>query len=290
LLPAAIDLRVEIDERVRTLRIKGDSTQMQQVILNLALNARDAMPRGGELRVTAELHDAALAGHGQGTAENTTAGVRISVCDTGTGMSPDVLDRIYEPFYSTKPRGQGTGLGLAIVVGIVQSHHGRIEVQSEVGRGTCMHVWLPLARPDEPEPLASPHKTGFGGRRPRIVLADKHPYIRQIMATTLEAEDYRVIPVSDGEALMRYYGANVDKIDLIVVSMDLPKRTGLACLADIRNDGFGRPVILINGAGDMDAEEQLDQQTLLLRKPFQMADLTCLVGNLLRRAGQEEAE
>ncbi len=290
LLPAAIDLRVDIAEEARSLRIKGDGTQLQQVILNLALNARDAMPQGGLLRIALDQSPPDIQGTSGESADSVVGGAWISVTDTGSGMPQEVIDRIYEPFYSTKPRGQGTGLGLAIVLGIVQSHSGRIEVDSEPGRGTCFKVWLPIPRPEDLEPVTVYDRRVSVARGQRLLLAEDHPYIRQIMATSLEAEGYQVASVSDGDALMRYYKANADAIDLLVTDLDLPGRTGLACLREMRADGFDRPAILISGSGGMEIEEQLDEHTLLLHKPFQMADLSRLVGNVLQRTEAEEAE
>ncbi len=291
LLPAVIDLRVEIDENTRPTRIKGDSAQLQQVILNLALNARDAMPKGGTLRIATSLGQSISDQETTDTKAHPIDGVWITVTDTGTGMPQEMIERIYEPFYSTKPRGQGTGLGLAIVLGIVQGHGGRIEVDSEVGRGTCFKVWLPILHAEEQDTAASfSDQQVSTGRGQRILLAEDHPYVRQIMATSLEADGYRVTSVADGDAAMLYYRANADTVDLLVTDMDLPGRSGIACLREMRADGFRRPAILISGSVGLEVEEQLDEYTLLLRKPFQMADLNRLVGNLLQGVGAVEAE
>ena len=188
ILPAGIDLIVDTGF-VSGVWVNADSVQLQQVLLNLAINARDAMPNGGRLQIR-------LALPRDGGIE--PQAVRLIVRDTGTGMSPETLARIFEPFFTTKPRGTGTGLGLAIVHGIVTDHGGTIEVESQVGRGTTFTVALPVARaqvrPSEPvedrEPCASHGEV--------VLVAEDHPYVRQIMTTGLRAAGYEVGQAEDG--------------------------------------------------------------------------------------------
>ena len=195
----------------------ADPTQVEQVILNLAVNARDAMPRGGRLRlstgtVTFETpHSTA--------GRNLPAGsyAMLAVSDTGTGIAPEIRDRLFEPFFTTKPRGQGTGLGLATVYGIMQQSGGGIEVASVPGNGTTFILYFPIAAAEHPAetsavPLRDTHRRGEG----TILLAEDDEAVRAIARETLERAGYRVLAAADGSSALALATAHDGPIDLLL--------------------------------------------------------------------------
>lgn len=279
-LPASIELVTETAKET-PIWTHADETQIQQVIMNLAVNARDAMPNGGTLRI-------AVAGAGGPIDEGVRRSgkpeaplVCLTVSDTGTGIPPRIQARIFEPFFSTKPRGAGTGLGLSIIHGIVKDHNGRIEVGSVVGKGTTFRVFLPACEPGvEAEAGRSPGG-GPQGKGEKILLAEDDDYIGTVLATRLESDGYLVIRADNGQSLLDACREHGDSIRLFVLDVDLPKRSGIDCLKDLRTEGCQTPAILMTGSMEVDLTEPLPGRTRLLRKPFQVVELTRLIGEAL---------
>ncbi len=292
-LPAGIDLSTELPGGP-PVWVLADATQLQQVVMNLAINARDAMPDGGKLRISVTLdrsvktEGAAAASVGEPSAAGAVA--RLVVADTGVGIGKGVQERIFEPFFTTKPRGRGTGLGLAIIHGIVTDHGGRIEVRSEVGQGAEFTVTLPaLEVPAEIEPHGQ-GAVAVTGHGELVVLTEDSWHVRRILATALTSRGYRVIEAHDGPSLIESFQRFRDEIRLFVTDVDLPRRGGLDCLRDFRSQGVRTPAIIITGGVDADVEDQLDEQMVLLRKPFQVCELETLAGRLLGAEKEQEQE
>jgi PAS domain S-box-containing protein len=278
ILPASIDLTADVDGE-GPFWVSADSSQLHLVILNLVINARDAMPNGGRLHLTVgpapplPLEEKAQAAR---------AAARVIVQDTGAGMAPEVQRRIFEPFYTTKPRGTGTGLGLAIALGIVHEHNGAIDVSSRPGLGSAFTVTLPCVPPDVRR------ESDRAVREPRgagqtILLAEDDRYIRRIITSTLQALNYRVIPASDGVAAVERFHAHRADIRLLILDLDLPKRSGFDCVRDIRATGAHLPVILITSHAHVDLENRIDENSYVLPKPFQMAEIGQLVAQLVTK-------
>jgi CheY-like chemotaxis protein len=198
-------------------------------------------------------------------------------------MSPEVQARIFEPFFTTKPGEHGTGLGLPMVHRIVSQHGGRLEVRSAVGQGSTFTLFLPAASPDSRahDAESPPHLSNGDGEM--ILLAEDHRYVREIMTATLQHAGYRVLPAEDGVALLDGYQAHRGYVRLLIVDLDLPKCSGLDALRQLRTKGVHLPAILVTGTDSPDLSDQLDAETLLLLKPFQMATLTGLVSRLLTK-------
>lgn len=288
LLPASIELRTELSDG-HSLFVNADATQIQQIILNLAVNARDAMPDGGVLKITAG-RDAGSSEAGPASVETTAAGaVCFAVSDTGTGMSAETLERIFEPFFTTKPKGEGTGLGLSIIHGIVREHGGTIRVQSELGNGTTFTVLLPAVEAGVAGEEAASIAPGRGLGE-LILLAEDNDHVRSIMASVLAASGYEVVQVADGQALLDAFACNRERVRLIVSDVDMPKRSGLACLRELRSQGVRVPAIVTTGSLNLDVETQLDDQTTLLRQPYAMNVLTSLVSARLSPDRRPEAD
>lgn len=232
LLGGGITLEVKIDSKPQYIMIDGG--QLVQVIMNLAINARDAMPGGGTLTMQADVID-------QGST------VRIEVIDTGTGMDEATKQRLYEPFFTTKPVGQGTGLGLATVHGIVKQAGGRIEVSSRVDHGTTFTVLFPAAsHATEPTPaLTSTRLNGLEGLR--ILLVEDDPSVRTMAVHTLRALGAVVTDAMDGEAALACWHAHDGEFDLVVTDARMPRVTGTQLILTLRQLRADLPAILCSG-------------------------------------------
>jgi len=287
-LPAVVGLEVEVPSGV-PLWVNADQTQVQQVILNLAINARDAMPDGGTLRVALLSTTESDVGDRPEPSGSCGSSVRLVVTDTGVGMPPEVQTHIFEPFYTTKTRGQGTGLGLSIVHGIVQDHGGRIEVRSVVNEGTTFIVVLPcIGSGAVSQPVAPPAITSQGNGE-LILLAEDDQHVRGIMASTLESLGYEVALAADGPTVLEVSARCDDEIRLLILDADLPGRSGSDCLGELRNRAVDTPAIVITGNVDFDSCE-LDDKTILLRKPFGMPELASAVSEALGRSSERERQ
>jgi two-component system cell cycle sensor histidine kinase/response regulator CckA len=272
-LSATIALHADL-EQSPPLWVRGDPTQLQQVVINLAINARDAMPGGGQLSVG--LHRA-----GQGDQER----ARLTVRDTGTGIAPEVLPRIFEPFFTTKRPGEGTGLGLSIIHGIVSDHGGHVEVASETGRGTTVTVDFPLCDPGLPEPDAAAPVPDAEGQGELIILGDDHTYVREIVSTMLQSMGFRVLQASDGGAVLGLYRANRSRARLLLLDEDMPGCSGWGCVEAVRDHGDTIPAVIM-AAATQPVDQELPSGTAVLRKPFQMHELSAAIGAALGKAAR----
>ncbi|MEH2354610.1 hybrid sensor histidine kinase/response regulator [Nostoc sp.] len=212
--------------------VSGDSTQLHQVLMNLCVNARDAMSNGGTLSISAEnmLIDANYARMNLEAKEGPY--IVITVSDTGVGIPKEMLDRIFEPFFTTKDVGQGTGLGLSTVLGIVKSHGGFVNVYSELESGTSFKVYLPAVGGIEtrsPENL--PPQTGHGEL---ILVVDDEAAIQEITTTSLEAHNYKILVASDGIEAIALYAQNRDKISAVLMDIMLPSLDGLTAIRTLQ--------------------------------------------------------
>lgn len=232
LVPENIDIRIQYSDR--TLPVLVDQVQIEQVIMNLATNARDAMPDGGKFVITTgwvELADDFFKTHGYGKAGSYA---EIHVADTGQGMDQQTREKIFEPFFTTKGLGKGTGLGMAIVYGIVKKHNGFITVQSEIGKGTTFRILLPIVVAVVKEEAAADSEIKpFKGGKETILIAEDEPGIRDLLTTILEEHGYAVIAAADGEEAVCRFHENMDKIDLVMLDGVMPKKGGKEACREI---------------------------------------------------------
>jgi PAS domain S-box-containing protein len=265
----------------------ADPTQVEQVILNLAVNARDAMPRGGRLHLAtgAVTFDESHATAGATLPAGTYA--MLAVSDTGTGIAPEIRDRLFEPFFTTKPRGQGTGLGLATVYGIMQQSGGGIEVASVPGIGTTFVLYFPLA---SEESSAEPHVVQRRDAKPRgegtILLAEDDDAVRAIARETLERAGYRVLSAADGSAALAMASAHPGTIDLLLTDVIMPGMNGRELAATLTRRRPGIRVLFASGYTDnvLAGQDALAPGVTLLDKPFTPADLAANVRDVLAGA------
>jgi CheY-like chemotaxis protein len=233
--------------------VLGDPTQLHQVLLNLAVNARDAMPTGGTLTIT--VNNAVLDEHYAAMHIEARPGrhVVISVQDTGTGIPPEVRDKIFDPFFTTKAVGKGTGLGLSTSRAIVKSHGGFITVYSEVGRGTTFRVYLPAERAGSEAPTQKAPEAVPRGRGELILVADDEASIRQITGQTLQAFGYRVLLASDGADALALFASRRDEVALVITDLMMPVMDGVATIHALRRL---KPDIRVIAASGLSTEAQ----------------------------------
>ncbi len=268
--------------------VRVDAGQLEQVIINLAVNARDAMPNGGRLTVATSVETVKFArrmGH-----ETMAPGdyVVIAVTDTGSGMAPDVQARIFEPFFTTKPVGSGTGLGLSTVYGIVRQTGGFIKVDSSVGMGTVFTIYLPRLAPVEEGPTlavsrdapvveAAPDTTS-GGRGAILLVEDEDP-VRAFAARTLRSKGYQVIEARSAEAALDLVQSGLARPDLLITDVVMPGMDGPSMVREIWQTFPGLPVICVSGHADGDLRDQLTAlgDIAFLQKPFSLKQLAAKV-------------
>lgn len=262
------------------LWISANNTHLQQILLNLAMNARDAMPDGGTLRVTAAPATAEDLADWNSPPSSVDSYACLTVVDTGVGIPPEIQSRVFEPFFTTKPPGLGTGLGLASVQAMVQRHRGHIVLQSEPGEGTTFRLLFPRIRPQSMAEAAPTVESGGGSGR-TILLVAADPHLRGIVAMTLESLSYDVIHAGDGRAATQRLAQCGDSIHGLVVDADLAEGRGLDWLASTRQDGCCLPAILIGGESPTETPDRVPSHTRLIKKPFNANELGRLLGDLL---------
>lgn len=264
--------------------VKGDATQLHQVLMNLCVNARDAMPQGGKLRIEAE--NIEIDEHYARMNVESKPGkyVCTTVVDTGIGIPEQNQSKIFDPFFSTKEHGQGTGLGLSTVVGIVRSHGGFVNVYSEIGRGAQFKVYLPaieLSHPAQPQ-IVRPELPGGNGEL--ILVVDDENSIREIAKETLRSFGYRVLTANDGTEALALFASRKNEIRCIITDMMMPYMDGPATIRAIRKLDPQAKIIATSGLKDSEKTEEASQMGIsaFLQKPYTAEKLLKTLANVLQ--------
>ena len=280
-LPKTITVKYEIEPELAL--VSADPTQIHQILMNLAVNARDAMPHGGTLTIKANniLIDENYARMNiEAKAGNY---VLLTVEDTGSGMSEDVIKRIWDPFYTTKEVGKGTGLGLSTALSIIKSHNGFINVYSEPGQGTLFSIYLPAS---ETSTAAAEHKQNTPypkGNGEFVLVVDDEANIRQITTATLEKYGYKTLTAADGTEAIAVY-AQHEKIDLVITDMSMPYMDGAATIRAIRKINPKQKIISASGLTHLQKADGKDLKTdAFLLKPFTAEKLLTTVADVLTK-------
>ena len=265
------------------LLVCADPGQVEQVILNLAVNARDAMVRGGKLVLSTEERIFTVSHNVAGSTLAPGRYAMLSVTDTGTGITPAVRERLFEPFFTTKERGHGTGLGLATVYGVIQQSGGGIDVQSIPGEGSTFTVYFPLAIEREAAPASSHPPQASARGEGTILLAEDDDAVRAIARATLERAGYRVLAASDGLRALALLDEHPEEIDLLLTDVIMPNMNGRELAERLSALRPGVPVLFVSGYTDnVLADQGIPQsETALLDKPFTPASLTAAVAAIL---------
>jgi signal transduction histidine kinase len=288
LLQRLIGERVRLETRIAAElpNVFVDRSQLTQVIVNLAVNARDAMPEGGSIAIDAA-RKIVRAGSWR-TARGVPEGdyVELKFSDTGHGMPPDVLARVFEPFYTTKGLGKGTGLGLSTVYGIVGRIGGRVLVDSEEGRGTVFRVLLPQHHAATAADVPAPEPPAHGARTETILLAEDEPAVRQLAERVLSRLGFRVIAASSGEEAIALSLAHAGRVDLLLTDLVMPGVNGRVTAERVQSQRPGLRVLFMSGYSE-DTEKLGDfdgGRATLLSKPFTPDLLARRVREILDRA------
>lgn len=229
------------------LIILADTFQIEQVLINLATNARDAMPNGGSLIITTErtmMDDSFIDAHGYGKEGEYAL---ITVSDSGTGMEKSILGRIFEPFFTTKELGSGTGLGLSIVYGIIKQHNGFINVYSEIGKGTTFRIYLPLVMFGIEKTEEDLEHLPLAGGSETILLVEDDEEARTVTKIILESVGYNVIEAADGEEAIEKFMDNKDSVELLLLDVVMPKKSGKAVCDEIKKIRHDIKVLFTSG-------------------------------------------
>jgi PAS domain S-box-containing protein len=303
LRPGLLCLNASVDETVRLLRrtidpriiletrpagelwnVQADASQMGQVLMNLCLNARDAMPKGGTL--TLETGNQALdadsvLAHADGRPGEF---VRLSVEDTGEGMPPEVRDHVFEPFFTTKGPGKGTGLGLAVVFGIVKQHGGWIECETSLGKGTRFDIYLPRSK-DVEQPAPENTTAAVAGGCELVLLADDQELVRTLGRDILERFGYRVLTAADGQEAVDMYRQRMKDIELVVLDYAMPRLSGLDTLHLLRELNPNIPVLFSSGYYSEQALQAMEKEEMVgfVGKPYRPGELARCVRDILDR-------
>ncbi|HSE84049.1 MAG TPA: PAS domain S-box protein, partial [Thermodesulfobacteriota bacterium] len=267
--PKSIKVRTSIPKDLWF--IKGDLTQLHQVLINLCVNARDAMPHGGILDISAE--NLLIDENYVKMDIDAEVGlyVVLTISDTGTGIPPKIMDRIFEPFFSTKEPGKGTGLGLSTSFGIVKSHGGFIQVQSELGNGTQFRIYLPAVKSNkEPKSEERNFKVLSKYDGELILVVDDEAFIREMVRDTLEAEGYRVITANNGREAIELYKRHEKEIKVIIMDLMMPVMDGPSSIRKLKTIDPNVKIIVTSGLIERDKLAEIssvDIQAILL-KPY----------------------
>ena len=280
--PRSIEVATSISKQPCILL--GDATQIQQVIMNLCVNARDAMPQGGTLTIGLTKTELAEAGAKIHPKARPGSYVVISVTDTGTGIAPELLDKIFDPFFTTKPLGQGTGLGLATVLGIAENHGGFVHLETQVGQGTKFLVHIPAA-PGESEA----HGGGAGeaetvrGAGELILVVDDEPAVRRLASAILVRQGYRTLTAAEGREGLAMFQQHRAEIRLVISDVMMPQMDGPGMLRSLLQMQPNLKSIVITGLGEEHriVEAKAAGANVVLHKPFTADQLLTHVRQLL---------
>jgi CheY-like chemotaxis protein len=262
---------------------RADAGQLEQVIMNLVVNAKDAMPKGGKITIATANENLTDITRQENLYMQAGPYVVLSIADTGGGMDKETQSRIFEPFFTTKEKGKGTGLGLSTVYGIVKQSGGYILAKSELGQGTTFHIYLPRVE-DALEPVVPARPTQTMGGSETVLLVEDEASVRQLVRETLEAGGYKLLEAEDGETALRVAAGHNGPIDILITDVVMPGISGQElsrqlCIADpglkvLYLSGYTEDSIILDGA--------LETGTAFLQKPFTLQSLSRKVREVLR--------
>jgi PAS domain S-box-containing protein len=273
------DIQLRIRPGADVGLIKADPNQIQQAILNLAINARDAMPEGGTLTIQASNVPAPRSsGHGTNSSR-----VLLAVCDTGSGIPPEIRAHIFEPFFTTKEHGKGTGLGLSMVYGTVTQSGGHIEVESETGKGTTFKIFFPATDETPPRPRSEMAGSAKERASETILLVEDEPSLRDLVSHYLENAGYTVITAVDGEDGLKKAASNTGPIHILVTDVVMPSMGGRELAEQLRLNHPESRILFMSGYTDdvVIRRNISDQHNFFIEKPFQLQSLSLKIREVL---------
>jgi CheY-like chemotaxis protein len=259
-----------------------DAHQLENAILNLAINARDAMPSGGTLSITTQRE--VIERKQRFGQEELDAGdyVIVSVGDTGVGMSPDTLRKVFEPFFTTKPIGQGTGLGLSMIYGFAKQSRGHVHIESGEGKGTTIRLYLPRSPSVVEARVARPAREAAPGAGETVLVVEDDPAVRLIIADVLRELGYACLEASDGQAALPMLTSNTP-LDLLITDVGLPGIDGRQIAERARQHRPDLKVLFVTGYAEhaTGRERFLDPGMEMVTKPFALDALALKIREMI---------
>jgi CheY-like chemotaxis protein len=279
--PRTITFDFDIDEALPMLL--ADQNQLQQVIMNLCVNARDAMPKGGRLSLgTSLVSGADLSRLGADPNQNY---VCLRVADTGVGMPTELKARIFDPFFTTKQESGGTGLGLAVVYGIISNHHGLLDVESTLGQGSSFFVYLPASTSEASQPAIQ--ATRAINELPKgdefVLIVEDEMSLRSLLSSVLEPCGYHIVLAADGKEAVRILAKQSQKVDAILLDLNMPELHGLDVFKEIKRLRPAAKVIVVSGNVTKDIKAELFRlgQREFIAKPYRIEEVCTRLRNVL---------
>ena len=278
--PKSIKLEARLPKDLWT--IEADPTQIHQVLLNVAINARDAMPYGGTLKITAENATVGQNDLPAGTNAKPGSYLKVGIEDSGTGIPPEIVEKIFEPFFTTKERGKGTGLGLSTVHSIVNSHRGYITVRTELGKGTLFTIYLPAVEERKSQKTQDLLRIPEGNGE-TILVVDDEQSILDIMKNTLELYGYRIMTAHNGIEALSIYTHEKDRIDVVITDLIMPSLDGMTMARNLRKMNPGVKIITSSGIkiSEADSANLGNVNHIFLQKPYTAEKLLSTLQEIL---------
>ena len=280
-IPKMIDIELRLTDP--SLTVLADQGQLEQVLLNIGVNARDAMPKGGTLIFETEVADPDAKFRKINLNDGSGPYILLSITDTGQGIQGDIIERIFDPFFTTKQPGQGTGLGLAMAYGIIKNHQGHITCQSCPGKGTTFRIFLPsidsVIKPETKTP-ENPIEKGQGET---ILVVDDEPYLRSLVYEMLTGNGYRVLAAANGEEAVAMYLRKAPSISLVLLDLIMPGMGGKRCMEEILKHDPNAKVLISSGytMDNPDEDEVLIRARGFIPKPYNFRDMMERIKELL---------
>jgi PAS domain S-box-containing protein len=286
MLSQLFDRSIRIDTRLaeELPTVEADSVLMQQVLMNLLMNARDALAQGGQIVVETRVETIDAQALGQHINARSGPYVVVAVSDNGVGIEPGLLQRIFDPFFSTKGKGKGTGLGLAVVYGVLKNLNGFVKVYSEPCRGSIFRVFLPVCGRSPGEGRIPETIEELGGHEV-ILIVDDEEDIRELAGDMFSSYGYRVVMAGDGEQACRIYAEQGDRIDLVLLDMVMPKLGGLETFFKLRELNPAAKIVLSSGYSENGRAQEIIKYGVsgFIQKPYQVQKLLTIVRRVLKK-------
>jgi len=278
------DIQFAVELSTADTRIVADRNQLEQVLMNLIINAQDATPHGGKVLVSTQSEGQLQPPLKSGLKGTPGHYISVTVTDTGTGIPTSNINKIFEPFYSTKRPGQGTGLGLAVVYGIIKQHAGWIDIDSTENKGTSVKVFLPAASDEEvaKQPI-EPDEMNLDGLGEKLLVIEDEEGVRKVCSRTLRSSGYLVVEAATGAEAHTEFDKDPDSFDLIFSDMVLPDAFGLQLAREFKSQRPKLPILLTSGYTDEKAHREAvkDGGFMMLHKPYELHDLLRRIKMLL---------
>lgn len=287
--PKMINFEMHLEPNFPSL--KADRDQIHQVLLNLCVNARDAMPKGGTITLeTSIVPGEELAELFTGADAKNYAAIRIG--DNGAGMTPDVKSHIFEPFFTTKERAKGTGLGLSVVYGVINNHRGFVQVESTLNVGTIFSVYLPLAPKEETAADEPDRLHPYARRSQTILMVEDEEMLRELGIQILSTEGYRVLAAKDGMEALEIFEANRDQIGLVVCDLGLPKLGGRDVFMKMKESKPDVRAIVASGYLEPSMRSEILKAGVIdtIQKPYDFRDLVAKIESIIGKAEADEEQ